>query len=475
MWAGLSLGVVACGGDTTVERSDPSPPTTPTPSTPTPSTPAPTTAHVTTEPEPTTSSAASEAVSTTAARDDSWMADAAAMCAAYGAELPSDPADVAASIAFHRDLRNRLPWLETLDLPDELRAAPTDVAAVMREADDYLVTAEGAITAGDAAAGGLALQQYLSLLEHSAALVTVAGAECGDPSRAAKASLNVPVPTATQLGAGFGSVWVSQGPFFTNVVRVDTDTGDVEATIDLGVPGGKLQPADGRMIVRTTDAYFAIDPTTNAVVATLAKSDVGPAANRGWAVDGALWICDGQRLHRYDPATFTPSGIVIELGIECGQVYATDDLVVAWPYNEDAGESGTSAAAFIDPATNELLATLALPSDVTVPIVLDDAVFFPADLGTVNAVVDRGTWALTSRPDYGRVIVGSQMASDGESIYLIADRKDVLVVDAETYEQTDVIEPLTVVSGANSLAVTPGALWVATNDVGILQRFDIPT
>ena len=130
------------------------------------------------------------------------------------------------------------------------------------------------------------------------------------------------------------------------------------------------------MIVRTEDAYMAIDPATNSVVATLAKADVGPAADRRWAVDGALWICDGQRLHRYDPVTFAPTG-PIELGFDCGQVYATDDLVIPWTYNQDPGESGTSVAAFVDPATNQSRDDRP-PADVNVPIVLDDAVFFPA-------------------------------------------------------------------------------------------------
>jgi hypothetical protein len=311
------------------------------------------------------------------------------------------------------------------------------------------------------------------LLAHNAALITVAGVECvGDPARAANASLNVPVPSVWQVGTGFGSVWASQD-FATTIVRVDEVTGERLASIDVGALAVKSQAADGRMVVRTAESYVAIDPATNAVVGTLPMSDVGPQAGRGWAIDGAMWICDGQRLHRYDPATFQPAGVVIDLGIDCGQAYATTDLVVAWNHNDDDGESGASIAAFIDPATNQLIATTALPGDVLVPIVLDDAVFFPANLGAVSAVVDRTTWQVTATPDYGRQTTGSQAAFDGESIYVIADRVDVLVIDAETFEQTDVIEPLSIVPSLNSLATSPGALWVATNSTGILQRFDI--
>jgi hypothetical protein len=475
----LGAATTGCGDDDDATASSSAPATaSPAPrSTPPTTTSPPTVATVTTVSEPGTSAANALASSSTVV-DDSWKEAAAAICAAYGAELASEPflevVGAAALVGFHRELRDRLGSLEALDLPDELRTAPTDVPSVARRGDEYLARAEAAAAAGDDATVDLAVQQYLTMLEHAAALATLAGAECGDTTRVANASLNVPVNPAHQLTAGFGSIWVSQGAFFTAVTRVDPESGEVLATIDIGPAAGKAQPADGRLIVRTADSYVAIDPTSNSVVGTLAKSDVGPAANRGWAVDGALWICDGQRLHRYDPATLEPTGTVIELGIECGQVYATDDLVVAWTHNDDAGESGTSAAAFIDPATNQLLATTPLPVDITVPIVLDDAVFLPANGATQNVVIDRATWTITATPDYGRSVSGSQMAYDGRSIYLIADRNDVLVTDAQTYELTATIEPFVIAGPVNAPATTPGALWVATADTGILQRFDIP-
>ena len=79
---------------------------------------------------------------------------------------------------------------------------------------------------------------------------------------------------------------------------------------------------------------------------------------------------------------------------------------------------------------------------------------------------------MTATPDYGRSI-GATNASDGRSIYLIADGIDVLVIDATSYELTDTIEPLTFLDRINALTTGPGALWVATGNAGILQRFDI--
>jgi hypothetical protein len=460
--------ITGCGDDTATSSSEttserqPARPSTTSPSTAVPAT---------TAAEPTTTTAPPSTV------DDSWRKEAAAVCAAYSAALPSVPAPEtvgwAGFVAAWRDLHDRLPSLATIDYPAGLRTPPVDVPAVMGQADGLLARAETAAAAGDDATADNSIGEYLSLIEHAAALVTVGGAACGDRARAANASLNVPVPDVHQVSTGFGSVWASRQAAWGNVVRVDPTSGDVLATIDVGATPVRSQPADGRMIVRTADAYVAIDPATNTVVATLPKADVGPAANRSWAVDGAMWICDGQRLHRYDPATFQPTGTVIELGIDCGNVFATPHLVVAWNYNEDPGPSGVAAAVFIDPATNQVLATTPLPADATVPIVLDDAVFFPGSMATTNAVVDRSTWTVTATPDYGREL-GNGPTFDGRSIYVIADDKDVLVIDARTYEQTDVIEPLTILDHLNALAVSPGALWVATGTTGILQRFDIP-
>jgi DNA-binding beta-propeller fold protein YncE len=137
---------------------------------------------------------------------------------------------------------------------------------------------------------------------------------------------------AEQLAAGFGSIWVTE-PLGRRVARVDPNSGALIATIDVGVEPATLQPASGRMWVRMTDHYAAIDPATNTITATLAKTDVAPAANDGWAVDGALWICDARRLHRYNPTTVQPVA-TIDLGLDCGQVYATPTVAIAWSNNQ---------------------------------------------------------------------------------------------------------------------------------------------
>ena len=154
--------------------------------------------------------------------------------------------------------------------------------------------------------------------------------------------LNVPVPRPrSRSPPGWVPCGSAQGAFFT-VVSCSTPTLATSWRRSISETF-KIQPADGRVIVRTTDSYMAIDPTTNSIVANW-KLDVGPEANRSWAADGAADL-RWPRLHRYDPATVAATGAVVELSSDCGGVYVTDELVVAWSYNEDDGESGSSAAA----------------------------------------------------------------------------------------------------------------------------------
>ena len=113
------------------------------------------------------------------------------------------------------------------------------------------------------------------------------------------------IPNRSALG--FGSVWLSDLDG-GKVVRIDADTGEILAKIDVGERPLKSQPADGRMWVRTADSFVRIDPNTNTVDATLLKADVGPATNRNYAVDGTMWVCDGRQLHRYDPTSLERLG-----------------------------------------------------------------------------------------------------------------------------------------------------------------------
>jgi hypothetical protein len=156
--------------------------------------------------------------------------------------------------------------------------------------------------------------------------------------------------------------------------------------------------------------------------------------------------------------------------LACDLPGGTPDLIVASTYNRDDGESGTSAAAFIDPATNRLLATVELPVDVSIGIVLDNAVFFAAEGGTRAVVVDRATWSVSAVPELWRATgdLGT-IEADGTSIYIpTLDQRDVLVVDATRFTVTATVAPL----GVHSVTILDRSLWVSSYDFTV-QRFDL--
>jgi hypothetical protein len=476
----LSVASASCGGDDgaveAVATTFPAPSTAAAP--PTTVQPMTTVAPVSTV-APATTPATSAPPATTAVPPD-WRHQAAAVCDHHIAgETPGPDGSPAGFLEWaeaNRQLVESQPALDVVNSPID----PAVLADLAAQREMYLTAVEQAAAVNDPAAAFLALDHYLDIRNQTGAVFIMAGASCAgfDASRASGASLNVPLTNhPVHLTVAYDSVWVSADLDNTKVTRIDPVTGEIVAAVDVGSTPIKMQPADGRLWVQTEDAYAAIDPITNTVSARLAWSEVGPGGGNKWAVDGALWICAGQRLHRYDPTTVQRVA-TIDVGFDCGKVYATVDLVVTSTYNQDPGESGTSVAAFIDPVSNEITATLPLPVDVGSPLVLDDAVFFPGYLGSTAVVVDRGAWTIAATPDLGRPTASAVVAFDGDSIYVptvdsqtdpVNGRPDVLVVNPSTFAVTGVIETL----GANSIAVADGSVWVVDTAFAILQRFDV--
>jgi hypothetical protein len=471
-----AIALAGCGGD--AERSQAGAGITPGTTNPPPTSANATTSSTDAESTPSSDPATThDYVATTATEGgEEWPEALAERCRRLETALGSTPwpASVAAFPDFAekwRQIATTLPSPE--GIPATARGEVGDLAATMDAVEGQLDQAVEAAAGGDVDAAYLALDRADDLLIQTAGMSVVAGVECLglDPARAAGAALTAPVLVAWQIENAFGSSWVSR-ELADEVVRIDPETGEVLATVSVGSRPLKLQGADGRVWVRTNDAFEAIDPTTNTVAATLAKSDVGPAANRSWAVDGALWICDGTTLHRYDPTTVERT-TSLDMEAECGQVHAADDVVTAWTYNEDEGESGRSTATFVDPSTNVVVATVELPVDVGVPVVLDDRVLLPGQFGSTMVSVDRSTWTVAARADLGRSTGGSQSAFDGAFVYVpTADKIDVLVVDPASLEVVDTIRPLEVNA---VVAADGGGVWTASNTINFVQRFDRPS
>ena len=125
-----------------------------------------------------------------------------------------------------------------------------------------------------------------------------------------------------------------------------------------------------------------------------------------------MWICDGRRLHRYDPTTLEPV-TAIDLDVNCDFVYATDDLVVVWNHNTDPTESGQSATSMIDPTTNQVIATIDLPVDVVWPAVFEDTIYFGGSENRSGVVIDRATWTVQSTIELPDLVGGGGITTDG--------------------------------------------------------------
>jgi hypothetical protein len=439
---------------------------------------------VTTEPPPTTSTTL----------DESWRADAVAWCEEGARNIttvapPSSDEDVARFVADYLAAHEAPATEREPAWPTELTEAPYDIDRLQQQQEQWLQLAAEQLAAGKA--GSFADPEYgdtawgsidfhSNLAGQVATTLAIAGVRCGpaDPARTAQAALNIPILAAWHLSTGFGSVWVSNRAE-QQVHRINAESGATEAVIDVGSVPFRSQTADGRIVVRTAEGYQFIDPETNTITDTLRNSDVGPAAGFGWAVDGALWICDGPQLHRHDPTTLERQA-TIALDFECGNVHATDDLVIAWTGGDTLGESGASAAAMIEPATNSVRTTIDLPVDVGRPTVFGTQLFFPAEQGSTSVVVDISTGNIAATPDLGRPYVhANPTAYDGTHLYALVDGRDIVVVDPTTFDVVETIEPMDFNPPfgvqVNSFVIDQGALWVVNDASAILQRFDRPS
>jgi ABC-type branched-subunit amino acid transport system substrate-binding protein len=133
-----------------------------------------------------------------------------------------------------------------------------------------------------------------------------------------------PTSLPTDVAAGHGALWVANAHrpgiaegirslFPESISRLDTESGEVDATIELPrFPGGHefavfpgisrqqiaLMP-DDVWVINARRSVSRIDPRTNRVVATIG----GVAAQNIAAGEGQVWVTEGNRLVQIDPRT----------------------------------------------------------------------------------------------------------------------------------------------------------------------------
>ena len=190
-----------------------------------------------------------------------------------------------------------------------------------------------------------------------------------DPvANAVSATIPLPATGFTWLASGAGSVWVSiseghADPSPTDrlkVVRVDTASNAVLATIDLGPAAERPAPLTyGEGSIWATNfaasTVSRIDPATNEVVATITTTAEPELFDRGRpsgvaTTPGAVWVMNHResRLVRIDPSS---NAIVASIATTDGRVAAGAGSV--W-----VASAGSNVVERIDPATNAVVARI---------------------------------------------------------------------------------------------------------------------
>ncbi len=223
--------------------------------------------------------------------------------------------------------------------------------------------------------------------------------------------------------AGEGAVWVKNHADQT-VSRIDPETNTVTATIPIGAGEfGYLAAGEGSVWATNNDANTVsrIDPRTNAVQATIPVGE-NP---QGIAVgSGSVWVANHRAgsVSRIDPETNRVSEVIVNYELCCSpQAVATSPGAV-WVTVPDPGKQHLVR---IDPATNRVIATVAVGESGGRLAVGEDAVWAATNTRTV-AKIDPATNSVVSRVDADAIVFGATaglgsiwVTSPGESLVRI--------------------------------------------------------
>jgi streptogramin lyase len=181
-----------------------------------------------------------------------------------------------------------------------------------------------------------------------------------DPPSAGTLVATLPAPTARDVEAGFGSIWVANGPTRT-VTRIDPRTNavltvipvpDVASVLAFGAGSVWLTSLPGNSLTR-------IDPVTDTVTGTISLAPRGAGAIGVTFARGFVWVADSRgvptsSVAKVDPRTMAIAD-VIPVGDEpvAGPTWITSGHGSLW-----AGVVNIDAVLRLDPETDAVTATI---------------------------------------------------------------------------------------------------------------------
>ena len=239
-------------------------------------------------------------------------------------------------------------------------------------------------------------------------------------------------PSAHDVVAAFGSIWISSGPGGT-VARIDPTTDFVTAVITLPDPATMLAVGEDSIWVTSApgNRVTRIDPATDRVVGSLTSGERGALGIT--VFDGYVWVAN----HNGDPtgsvAKIDPAKMqVVDLIPVGDEPDAGPTSIVAGADSIWVGVQNINAVVRINPSTDTIVAT----------------------------IPDRGACREIVADDHGIWVAGGCVAGPG-----------VTRIDPATNAVTEVSN-----ASGNSPAIALGgdSVWYATTD-NFLGRIDTTT
>jgi YVTN family beta-propeller protein len=203
-----------------------------------------------------------------------------------------------------------------------------------------------------------------------------------DPPPGARVVFTFSVPSPRDVGIGFDSVWVTEGPS-RRVTRIDPQTNTVSAVIPTPVNTTDITFGAGSVWVSSlpSNAVLRIDPTTNAIVAMIPSGGLAPEGIAYF--DGYVWVANHHgsptgSIAKIDPATDTVLD-VIPLGT--AQFTGGPTEVAAGAGSVWTGVPNLGAVARIDPTSDQVVATIPVNGVCAALETTDTAVWVAGGIG----------------------------------------------------------------------------------------------
>jgi len=274
-------------------------------------------------------------------------------------------------------------------------------------------------------------------------------------------------PSAHDVVAGFGSIWISSGPGGT-VTRIDPTTDAVTAVITLPDPAAILAVGEDSIWVISApgNRVTRIDPATDRVVGSLTSGERGALGIT--VFDGYVWVAN----HNGDPtgsvAKIDPAKMqVVDLIPVGDEPDAGPTSIASGAGSIWVGVQNIHAVVCINPSTDTIVATIP-DKGVCREIVADNRAVWVAGgcvAGPGVTRIDPATNAVTEVSNAGGN--SPAIALGGDSVWYATTDNFLGRINTTTHR---VVGRLKLPGPAWAATVAFGSVWITDREDGLLFK-----